>query len=101
MRCLTEYTRSSAGIGKGDGDLGQLAKLASRPDAAQRWRRAKALVLDEVTHTDTAVATSAVAAAVAVAVGLYQHRFGEQLFGKPVECFAPASAAGLGPCYRS
>ncbi len=37
-----------AGIGKGEGDLGQLAKLASRPDAAQRWRRAKALVIDEV-----------------------------------------------------
>ena len=38
----------AAGIGRGDGDLGQLAKMASRPDAAQRWRRAKVLVVDEV-----------------------------------------------------
>lgn len=33
--------------------MGQLAKLASRPDAAQRWRRAKALVIDEVSPTTT------------------------------------------------
>lgn len=38
----------SAGIGRAEGDLGQLAKMAQRPDAAQRWRRAKVLVIDEV-----------------------------------------------------
>lgn len=37
-----------AGIGRAEGDLGQLAKMAQRPDAAHRWRRAKALVIDEV-----------------------------------------------------
>ena len=37
-----------SGIGKGEGDLGQLAKMASRSEPAQRWRRAKALVIDEV-----------------------------------------------------
>ncbi len=48
---LNETHLACAGIGKGEGDLGQLAKLASRPDAAQRWRRAKALVIDEVSPT--------------------------------------------------
>ena len=38
----------AAGIGRAEGDLGQLAKMAHRPDAAQRWRRAKVLVIDEV-----------------------------------------------------
>ena len=38
----------AAGIGRAEGDLGQLAKMAYRPDAAQRWRRAKVLVIDEV-----------------------------------------------------
>lgn len=38
----------SAGIGRAEGDLGQLAKMAQRPDAAQRWRKAKVLVIDEV-----------------------------------------------------
>ena len=37
-----------AGIGRAEGDLGQLAKMAHRPDAAQRWSRAKVLVIDEV-----------------------------------------------------
>ena len=36
----------AAGIGRAEGDLGQLAKMAYRPDAAQRWRRAKVLVID-------------------------------------------------------
>ncbi|DBA78175.1 hypothetical protein WJX79_002289 [Trebouxia sp. C0005] len=44
-----------AGIGKGEGDLGQLAKLASRPDAAQRWRKARALVIDEISMVDGAL----------------------------------------------
>lgn len=46
----------AAGIGRAEGDLGQLAKMAYRPDAAQRWRRAKVLVIDEVclspSHSD-------------------------------------------------
>lgn len=41
----------AAGIGRGEGDLGQLAKMASRPDAAQRWHRAEVLVIDEVFYT--------------------------------------------------
>lgn len=41
-----------AGIGRAEGDLGQLAKMAQRPDAAHRWRRAKALVIDEVSMVD-------------------------------------------------
>ena len=39
-----------AGIGRGEGDLRQLGKMASRPESSQRWRRAKALVIDEVSH---------------------------------------------------
>ena len=38
----------AAGIGRAEGDLGHLAKMAYRPEAAQRWRRAKVLVIDEV-----------------------------------------------------
>jgi len=55
-----------AGIGKGEGDLGQLAKLASRPDAAQRWRRAKALVIDEVSPTTMSLVHVAVNISAAV-----------------------------------
>ena len=67
--------------------MGQLAKLASRPDAAQRWRRAKALVIDEVSPTTMspvhiAVSITAVVnavttvATVVVAVTLVTKSFG-------------------------
>ena len=40
LRCL-------AGIGRA-GDLDSMVKMASRPDAAQRWRRATTVIIDEV-----------------------------------------------------
>ena len=39
---------SFAGIGRGDAPFDALVKAASRGEAAQRWRRARALILDEV-----------------------------------------------------
>lgn len=36
-----------AGIGRAT-DLESMMKMASRPDAAQRWRRATTLIIDEV-----------------------------------------------------
>lgn len=42
-----------AGIGRGEGDVLELAKeLRGRPEALQRWRRAKTLVIDEVSMLD-------------------------------------------------
>lgn len=37
-----------AGIGRGEGDLEALARAAGRGEAALRWRRATALIIDEV-----------------------------------------------------
>ena len=37
-----------AGVGRAEGSVEQLARLASRPSALQRWRRAKTLIVDEV-----------------------------------------------------
>ena len=36
-----------AGIGRAN-DLESMLKMASRPESAQRWRRAAALIIDEV-----------------------------------------------------
>lgn len=42
-----------AGIGRGEGDVLELAKeLRGRREALQRWRRAKTLVIDEVSMVD-------------------------------------------------
>ena len=43
--------RLCAGIGRAT-DLESMTKMASRPDAAQRWRRATALIIDEVRMPD-------------------------------------------------
>lgn len=43
---------SFAGIGNGDGTLKRCYDLASRPMAAQVWRRCKTLVIDEVSMVD-------------------------------------------------
>ena len=37
-----------AGVGRAEGTVEQLARMASRPSALQRWRRAKTLIVDEV-----------------------------------------------------
>ena len=37
-----------AGVGRAEGSADQLARMASRPSALQRWRRAKTLIVDEV-----------------------------------------------------
>eukprot|EP00887_Chlorella_sp_A99_P003493 scaffold7.g3493.t1 len=39
---------SYAGIGRGEGDLEALVRAASRGDALQRWRRTRALIVDEL-----------------------------------------------------
>lgn len=43
---------SFAGIGSGDGALKRCFDLASRPAAAQVWRRCKTLIIDEVSMVD-------------------------------------------------
>ncbi|CAL5220858.1 g2943 [Coccomyxa viridis] len=40
-----------AGIGRAS-DLESMTKMASRPDAAQRWRRATTLIIDEISMVD-------------------------------------------------
>ena len=40
-----------AGVGRAEGSVEQLARMASRPSALQRWRRAKTLIVDEVSPT--------------------------------------------------
>lgn len=37
-----------AGVGRAEGSLEALVKMARRPDAANRWRRAQTLLIDEV-----------------------------------------------------
>lgn len=37
-----------AGVGRAEGSLDVLIKMASRPEAASRWRRAQTLIIDEV-----------------------------------------------------
>ncbi|GAB4815472.1 hypothetical protein N2152v2_002518 [Parachlorella kessleri] len=43
---------SFAGIGRAEGDLEQLIRQASRGEAMLRWRRATALIIDEVSMMD-------------------------------------------------
>ena len=44
---VMRFRMGYAGIGRAT-DLGSMIKMASRPDNAQRWRRATTLIIDEV-----------------------------------------------------
>ncbi|KAK9905728.1 hypothetical protein WJX75_005308 [Coccomyxa subellipsoidea] len=41
-----------AGIGRAEGGLQGMLKMASRPDAAKRWRTATTLIIDEISMVD-------------------------------------------------
>lgn len=43
---------SFAGIGAGDHSLKRSIELASRPAAAQTWRKCKRLIIDEISMVD-------------------------------------------------
>ena len=40
------------GIGSGEASIEQCIKLASRPSTAQKWKRCKTLIIDEISMTD-------------------------------------------------